>query len=167
MSRSTKGLPALLLAGALVLAGCSGSDETVGDPDALGTPPSSPQPTTRTASPRADEPSEPSVRRPTVVRTVASGLRVPWGIAFLPDGTALVSERDTARILALEGPRNSRVREIGTVEDISLGFTMLRTDDGRQIIIANGTMAQQTIIKLEAGPGGDTAAGAPEAPERR
>ncbi|HEX7715848.1 MAG TPA: PQQ-dependent sugar dehydrogenase [Marmoricola sp.] len=119
MSRSTKGLPALLLAGALVLAGCSGSDETVGDPDALGTPPSSPQPTTRTASPRADEPSEPSVRRPTVVRTVASGLRVPWGIAFLPDGTALVSERDTARILALEGPRNSRVREIGTVEDAS------------------------------------------------
>jgi small-conductance mechanosensitive channel len=34
------------------------------------------------------------------------------------------------------------------VEDISLGYTVLRTDDGREIIIANGTMAQQTMIKL-------------------
>jgi small conductance mechanosensitive channel len=38
--------------------------------------------------------------------------------------------------------------EVGTVEDITLGFTVLRTDDGREIIIANGTMAQQTMIKL-------------------
>lgn len=38
--------------------------------------------------------------------------------------------------------------EIGIVEDISLGYTMLRTDDGREIIVANGTMAQQTLIKL-------------------
>lgn len=38
--------------------------------------------------------------------------------------------------------------EIGVVEDISLGFTSLRTDDGRLIIVANGTMAQQTMIKL-------------------
>lgn len=38
--------------------------------------------------------------------------------------------------------------DVGTVENISLGFTMLKTDDGREIIIANGTMAQQTMIKL-------------------
>ncbi len=41
--------------------------------------------------------------------------------------------------------------EVGTVEDITLGFTVLRTDDGREIIVANGAMAQQTMIKL---PGG-------------
>jgi len=41
--------------------------------------------------------------------------------------------------------------DIGTVEDITLGFTVLRTDDGREIIIANGTMAQQTMIKLQPG----------------
>lgn len=40
---------------------------------------------------------------------------------------------------------------IGEVEDISLGYTVLRTDDGRQIVIANGTMAQQTMIKLVPG----------------
>lgn len=38
--------------------------------------------------------------------------------------------------------------ETGVVEDITLGFTSLRTDDGRLIIIANGVMAQQAMIKL-------------------
>ena len=33
--------------------------------------------------------------------TIATGLHVPWGIAFLPDGTALVSERTTGRIMRI------------------------------------------------------------------
>jgi len=42
--------------------------------------------------------------------------------------------------------------ETGDVEDISLGYTVLRTDDQRQIVIANSTMAQQTMVKLSSTP---------------
>lgn len=44
------------------------------------------------------------------VRTIASHLTAPWGIAFLPDHSALVTERDTARILS--------VRPDGTVTEV-------------------------------------------------
>src|ERR1700750_1369608 len=40
-------------------------------------------------------------------RTIATGLQVPWGIAFLPDRSALVSERVTGRIWRID-PNGSK-----------------------------------------------------------
>ena len=44
--------------------------------------------------------------------------------------------------------------EVGDVQDITLGYTVLKTDDEREIIVANGTMAQQTMIKLSSAASG-------------
>jgi glucose/arabinose dehydrogenase len=66
------------------------------DPDVAGEPPNLPRPSSSAGS---GSPGEQEV----VVTVLAKGLDVPWGMAFLPDGAALVTERDTARILKV-GP---------------------------------------------------------------
>jgi glucose/arabinose dehydrogenase len=48
------------------------------------------------------------------VSEVTSGLTSPWGLVALADGSTLVSERDTRRILHLAG---GRVKHVRTIED--------------------------------------------------
>ncbi len=114
---------ALTLLLVLPLVACGGAEERAGGPDALGTPAESPQPSTRTARPSPDRTDtdgrgrsgRPADLAPQVVGTVAEGLEAPWGIAFLPDGSALVSERDTTRVVAISS--SGRLRTVGTVDE--------------------------------------------------
>jgi glucose/arabinose dehydrogenase len=67
------------------------------DPDVAGEPPNLPKPSAPSGA-ASDE-------QEVVLTVLAKGLDVPWGMAFLPDGSALVTERDTARILQV-GPKS-------------------------------------------------------------
>jgi glucose/arabinose dehydrogenase len=53
---------------------------------------------------------------PVAERPLADGIDVPWAIAFLPDGDALVSSRDTGRVLHVT--RDGRVRVAGRVPGV-------------------------------------------------
>ena len=67
------------------------------EPDVAGEPPNLPTPSASASSDGGGG------EREAAVTVLAKGLEVPWGMAFLPDGAALVTERDTARILQV-GP---------------------------------------------------------------
>lgn len=54
------------------------------------------------------------------ITEMAGGLDEPWGLAFVPDGRFLVSERDTAR-LRLFGPDGADLGDIIGLPDVSHG----------------------------------------------
>ena len=57
--------------------------------------------------------------RVTGTSTIATGLTSPWGLAFLPDGSALVSERDTGLIKRIRPGSIPVVRKVGQVPGVT------------------------------------------------
>ncbi|WP_378789244.1 PQQ-dependent sugar dehydrogenase [Nonomuraea fastidiosa] len=51
---------------------------------------------------------------------LTTGLQAPWGLTFLPDGSALVSERISGRILRIPAGGGA-AREVGVVPDVHAG----------------------------------------------
>jgi glucose/arabinose dehydrogenase len=115
--RRTAALASLAAITAALLTSCSDGD-----------PESSPN-TTVTATPQSSAPTTPSGEPPEattsptdeqatgpvrVLETIATGLAVPWGIGFLPNGDAIVTERDTRRVLLLTAPSYD-VTQVGLI----------------------------------------------------
>jgi glucose/arabinose dehydrogenase len=115
-------------------------------------------PTTTTSTPTA----EPGPVVPTAFEDLVTGLDVPWGLAFLPDGSALVSERDTARIRQVTA--SGQVSEVGTVPDVVAdnegGLLGLATPPGQPIVYAYLTAAEDNRVVRMSFDGG--ALGQPE-----
>jgi glucose/arabinose dehydrogenase len=117
MRRTPRALVAL--AAVLMLGGCGAVDALRPDPTWVpkpeGPPPADlPQPEQSAPIPppgRPGEPGGPEAGTQDDPNVVATGLTLPWGLVVLPDGTALVGERTTGRLLRVQ-PRRAPAKEV-------------------------------------------------------
>ncbi|GIJ69212.1 PQQ-dependent sugar dehydrogenase [Virgisporangium ochraceum] len=104
------------------------------------------------SSPTLSSDGSPSVS--VAVTDVATGLRSPWGLAFRPDGTALVSERDTGRVVEV---RDGRVTEVARLDSRHRGegglLGIALSPDG-WLYAYYTTADDNRIVRLRPGAGG-------------
>ncbi|WP_395574893.1 PQQ-dependent sugar dehydrogenase [Streptomyces sp. BK79] len=115
-----RAVSAVLTAAALLLtAGCSSGG---GEPSGAdgSTSPGSPGRTAAPSSPSgpAAERTPPAKGTVKVVRTVATGLESPWGLAPVPGGGLLVSSRDEATVTRVD-EKTGKKTELGEVPGVS------------------------------------------------
>jgi len=109
-------LRAVLAAAAVSLAtaGCTGSATAPPAPSQSATSPAAGNPTT--AGPNVTGPGTPQV-----VGRIDAGLALPWSLVFLPDGSAVISERDSALLKVLPPGGKGAPTTIAKVPDVVPG----------------------------------------------
>ncbi len=127
------------------LSACGGSDRQ-DDEDR----PSDPGTVTVTETTTNDGPTIDPDDPVQVADTIASDLEAPWGLAFLPDGSALVSERDRATISLVDG---SEVVVVGSIDETVptsegglLGLAVSPNFDSDQRVFAYVTTAEDNRV---------------------
>jgi glucose/arabinose dehydrogenase len=118
---------ALSAADAILLGGCtSGTSGGTSAPDgapASGTaPPAGSSPSGSSPSGSSPSGNSPGTGQPTVDAKIDAGLQLPWSTVFLPDGTAVISERDSALLRTIApGPGSGPAGTLGKVPDVVPG----------------------------------------------
>lgn len=103
----------VVAAASALLTGCAFGPPA---PDDGGAPPNLPSPSPSASSPERSDNSA------ATANVVAKHLSSPWGLAFLPDGSALVTERKTATIVRVGLPRTAAgltVTPVATVAGVN------------------------------------------------
>ncbi|NWL32562.1 PQQ-dependent sugar dehydrogenase [Paenarthrobacter nitroguajacolicus] len=121
--RSPERRDRLMRASALVLllslTGCTGSPSSPGTaatPNASATQEGTTD--SGTSAPGSSQTTPASPRIPEVAQKLDVGLQLPWSVVFLPNGTAVVSERDSAQVKSI---RNGEATTIGEVSGVDPG----------------------------------------------
>jgi glucose/arabinose dehydrogenase len=128
---------ALVVAAVVTLGGCSGAPRASPSPSGVAPPSASGTPA-----------------GPSLPADVATGLAVAWGLAFLPDGSALVTVRDTAEVLRVG--LGTAPQRLGRVPDVAhggegglLGVAVSPTfDTDRAVFVYHTTAVDNRVVRL-------------------
>jgi glucose/arabinose dehydrogenase len=85
------------------------------------------------------------IQDPVSVKTLARNLAIPWGVAFLPDGGALVTERLSRRILKV-GPETQANGDLVTTEVATITEVYADNERGLLGIVASPAFEQDNTV---------------------